>query len=336
MKKQIPAYLLKKYLKGQCTAEEELAVEEWYNSFENESDHISAISALQKRRLKSRIKSRIGTAIDDRHSSNRSLKYIVYAVSGIAASLIIAFVFFKKAAKAPVGDTGLITVTNTTKNIYKQVLSDGSHVWMMPGAQISYDRNFTGNKREITLTGESFFEVTKNPSKPFIIYSGNLITKVWGTSFRVRDSKELPYADVTVVTGKVSVKLLHPSSFHKQIKASSNIADEVMIYPNQQVTYVKKSEQFAEKPKADMTALVIWKKTSISFDNRPLKEVIPALDKAYHVNITTADEKIKSYLLNADFNGINFPEIMEILHKALDVDYEIKGQDVVLKEAVNQ
>jgi transmembrane sensor len=336
MKRQLPAYLLKKYLKGQCTPEEELAVEEWYNSYENESDYLSAISALQKRRLKNRIRSRIDNVIGQGITRNHRLRYLAYAAPGIAACLVIALLFFRKSEQPAVADTRFITVTNTTKNIHKQLLSDGSQVWMMPGACLKYSRAFTGNKREVTLTGESFFEVTKNPLKPFIIYSGNLVTKVWGTSFRVRDAKDLPYADVTVVTGKVSVKLLHPLFFHEQRKSRANMAGEYMIYPNQQVTYLKKTKVFAEKPKPDMTALVIWKKASISFDNKPLDEVIPVLDKAYHVNIMATDNKINNYLLTADLNGMNFPEIMEILHKALDVDYEIKGQDVVLKEANNQ
>ena len=109
-----------------------------------------------------------------------------------------------------------------------------------------------------------------------------------------------------------------------------------MIYPNQQVTYVKKEQLFTEKPKADMKALLMWKKASIAFDNRPLKEVIPVLDKAFDVNISTADDKLNTYLLNADFNGMNLPQIMEILHKALDVSYTIKGQDVILSQDNNQ
>ena len=85
-----------------------------------------------------------------------------------------------------------------------------------------------------------------------------------------------------------------------------------------------------------MKALLIWKKASIAFDNRPLKEVIPVLDKAFDVKISTSDDKLNAYLLNADFNGMNLPQIMEILHKALDVSYTIKGQDVILSHYNNQ
>jgi len=337
MRKQLPAYLLNKYLKGQCTPEEETSVEEWYNSFEDEDDYLSSISAVQKRKLKNRIRTRVEHNVDPVKSVKRlSLQYIGYVASGIAASLLIVFLFSHKQTNTTVNPLKLVTITNTTKNISEQTLSDGSHVWMMPGAQLKYNQTFAGNTRQVTLTGESFFEVTKNPAKPFIIYSGNLITKVWGTSFRVRDSKELAFADVTVLTGKVSVKLAHPSNLHNNKSLGSNRIDEVMIYPNQQVTYLKKQQGLNEKPKADMTALNIWKKPSLGFDNKPLKEVIPVLDKAFNVNISTSNEKINAYLLNADFNGLNFPQIMEILHKALDITYEIKGQDVMLKEDNNQ
>jgi len=318
-------------------------VEEWYNSFEEDADHLSTISGIQKQRLKSRIRQRIKNNIslfddDAKGGGGARMRYIGYAISGIAASLVISFMFLHKQQKPIVVNERLITVTNTTKNIQEQVLSDGSHVWMMPGAQLKYNQVFAGSRREVTLSGESFFEVTKNPARPFIIYSGNLIAKVWGTSFRVRDSKELAYADVTVLTGKVSVKLIHPNAFsaHNKAVVNTNMPAEVMIYPNQQVTYVKKGQLFTEKPKADMSALLIWKKTSITFDNTPLKDVIPVLNKAYNVNITTANDKLNAYLLNADFNGINLPDIMEILHKALDINYEIKGRQIILKDANNQ
>jgi len=334
MKKQIPAYLLKKYLKGQCTTDEELLVEDWYNSFEQNDDHVSAIHDIDKQELKHRIRSRI----DDRiglsgpGTTRRTNIYkLAYTLSGIAAIALIVLLILPKHRKNTLSGQELVTVTNISRNIREQVLSDGSHVWLMPGARITYNRQFTGNTRAVGLTGESFFEVTKNPAKPFIITSGNLITKVWGTSFRIRDSGSLSYADVTVVTGKVSVRLAHPEAIGQQHKS-----DEVMIYPNQQVTYLKKQQSFTPKPKADMQSLAIWKKPTMAFDNKPLKEVIPVLDKTFGLTIVAANDKISNYLLSADFTGMNFPQIMEIMHKALYVNYEIKGLQVILKEANNQ
>ena len=333
MSQKLPDYLLDKYLKGQCTPDEEASVESWYNSFENDTDYLSFASLEERDDIKNRIRDRIThdivQVIPINSGKKKTLFYLAYSLTGVAAAILICFLFIRPAVHQASGSK-LLTISNNSKNIFEQVLSDGSHVWMMPGAQIKYPRTFTGNKREITLSGESFFEITKNHAKPFIVYSGNLITKVWGTSFRIRDSKQLSYADVTVLTGKVSVKLLHPYALnnHSGMPALS----EVMIYPHQQVSYTKKQHLFKEQPKAEMHDLAIWKKESLSFDNKPIKDVIPVLNAVFDINISTDNPKIDSYLLSADFSGLNFPQIMEIMHKALNVNYEISGKVVIIKK----
>lgn len=344
MKKQLRVSLFRKYLSGQCTPEEEALIEEWYASSENEEDYTTSISGQQKQQLKDSIRRSISDKISAEVnepvviSKRLNVRRLVWTTAGIAASLFILFavVLHKPTViKTEVAVNEAISIINKTNTISETTLSDGSHVWMMPGANLQYHKLFSANRREVHLSGEAFFEVTKNPARPFVIYSRNLITKVWGTSFRVRDSKELSFADVTVMTGKVSVKLVHPENFPKNSNAKSN-ANEVMIYPSQQVTYLKKEQSFVEKPKADMTAMLIWKKPDITFNNRPMREVIPVLNKTFNVNISASEDNINSLLLTADLNGLNFPEIMQMLHKALGINYDINGQNIVLKTDNNQ
>jgi len=344
MKKQLPVSLFRKYLSGQCTPEEEALIEEWYSSSENDEDYTTSISGQQKQQLKDNIRLSISGKIlsatnepvmPDKRSGVRQL---IWAATGIAASLLIIFGVIRHertSVNTSAAVNEAIAIFNKTNTISETTLSDGSHVWMMPGASLQYHKLFSANRREVNLSGEAFFEVTKNPARPFIIYSRNLITKVWGTSFRVRDSKELSFADVTVMTGKVSVKLVHPENFPKNGDAGKN-NNEVMIYPSQQVTYLKKDQSFTEKPKADMAAMLIWKKPDITFNNRPMREVIPVLNKTFNVNISTSENSINNLLLTADLNGLNFPEIMQMLHKALGVSYNINGQNIVLKTDDNQ
>jgi transmembrane sensor len=335
MKQSLPASLLSKYLSGQCTPHEEALIEEWYASFENDANYTDTISEQQKQQIKATIRQRI--AVKQKAAlpvkAQGRVRSLVWAATGIAASLLVLFGVLRlehPAVKNVIVTNASITLTNITNTIAETTLSDGSHVWMMPGAVLKYHKYFSGNCRELNLSGEAFFEVTKNPARPFIIYSRNLITKVWGTSFRVRDSRYLKFADVTVMTGKVSVRLTHSEGFTKNPDAR-NPADEVMIYPLQQVTYLKKDQLFQKKPKADMEAMSIWKKPDISFNNEPLRDVIPVLNKTFNLNITASDNNINNLLLTADLTGLNFPQIMQMLHKALDIDYTINGPNVLLK-----
>ncbi len=332
MKEPLPASLFKKYVSGQSTPHEDVLIEEWYASFENAEDHTDSLSAEQKEQLRDTIRRRISGKLNDEPrpvKQNARIKQLAWVITGVAASLLLVFgilhqkhVLAPTAAKIEAIDT---TFANTSASITHNTLSDGSHVWLMPGAKLTCRKTFSANRREISLCGEAFFEVTKNPHRPFIIYSKNLVTKVWGTSFRVRDAQKLSFADVTVMTGKVSVKLLHPPA---------GLMREVMLYPSQRVTYLKKEQTFTAQQKSNMAAMSIWKKPDVSFNNQPLKEVIGVLNQFFQLHITVADDKINSLLLTADLNGLNFPEIMQMLHKALNVDYTIEGQNVILKQAI--
>jgi transmembrane sensor len=333
MKKQLPASLLNKYLSGKCNEQEEAAVKAWYNSFVNDDDHISSVNDTQKHDLKAKIKNAIDADIARQESPEpetisikHNLKYLVYATTGIAAMLLIVLgikMFNGDKTKVTADTTPeLLSITNHTKTIYEQVLSDGSHVWLYPGAQITFARNFTGNTREITMNGESFFDVAKNPAKPFIIHSQHMVTKVWGTSFRVRDAKDGAFADVTVVTGKVSVT---------QVKAANVPQKEVMLHPNEQVTWVKQRDVLKTTKEVSGTDLTIWNKVNLSFNNSPVKDVIPVLNKQFNVNIVSTDAQLNNYLLDADFNGLNFASVMEILKKSLNISYEINDTTIILK-----
>lgn len=330
MKKPLPAALFQKYLSGQCTPDEEALIEEWYASFENEVDYTDSLSARQKQQLMDNIRQRISGSMTDRVASRGRVRQLSWAAVGIAASLLIAFGVMRHKRQSTISIATIASLdtvfSNASASISNNTLSDGSHVWLMPGARLSCRKGFAADRREVRLSGEAFFEVTKNPKRPFIIYSKNLVTKVWGTSFRVRDEQKLSFADVTVMTGKVSVKLVHPEGSSKK---------EVMLYPSQQVTYLKKEKTFTEQPKASMAAMAIWKKPDVSFNNRPLKEVIGVLNQCFQLHIVAADDKINNLLLTADLNGLNFPDIMQMLHKALDIDYTIDGQKVILKTSNN-
>ncbi|RYZ93663.1 MAG: FecR family protein [Sphingobacteriaceae bacterium] len=333
MEKRVPTTLLDKYLNGSCDPEEEAAVKEWYNSFVNDNDHVSSFNSMQKIDLKLRIKRAIDenielmqkTSPEPVQAKSHTIKYLAYTITGIAAMLVLVFglkLLNTSGNTAVNSPRELISITNNTKSIQEQVLSDGSHVWLYPGAQIEFSKKFTGNTREVRMTGESFFDVAKDASKPFVIHTEHMVTKVWGTSFRVRDSKASGFVDVTVVTGKVSVT---------RVNAANGPQKEVMLHPNEQVTWVKKHNVLKTNKEANSKDLTIWYKINLSFDNSPVKDVIPVLNKQFNVNIISTDEELNNYLLDADFNGLNFVSVMEILKKTLNISYEMNNTTIILK-----
>jgi ferric-dicitrate binding protein FerR (iron transport regulator) len=213
--------------------------------------------------------------------------------------------------------TEQMEVSNLTNSIYKQVLSDGSIVWLSPKSKLRYPKKFAGAYRQVKMTGEAFFEVTKDHAHPFIIYSGGVITRVWGTSFRIRAVQNVN-TEVSVVTGKVSVKIPeHDDS-------------EVMLLPTQKVVYQQQNNSLKKDVETTGSAMRIWQKTTISFDNVPLWKVLAALDQQYGMHIHTDDKELADYLYKADFTGQNLPAILDILENSLNVSYTMDDTDIVL------
>ena len=100
------------------------------------------------------------------------------------------------------GGASYQTVQTAANQVKEITLPDGSVAWLNQGSTLTYEKSFKGDIREIKLEGEAFFEVVKNPAKPFVITSNQSVTKVLGTSFNLntRNGEDVL---LTVVTGKV-------------------------------------------------------------------------------------------------------------------------------------
>jgi transmembrane sensor len=168
------------------------------------------------------------------------------------------------------------------------------------------------------MMGEAFFEVHKDHQHPFIIYSGGLVTRVWGTSFRIRAYQNIP-TEVSVATGKVSVRIPKQN------------AAEVMLLPNQRVTYLKAEDALKTDKKTKDASMQMWQKARLSFNNMPLNEVMRRLNKRFGVSISTEDEALSHFVLDADFTDQNLPAILEMMEKSLELSYEFNDKGIILK-----
>ncbi len=162
-------------------------------------------------------------------------------------------------------------VASTYENTeIKQVeLSDGSIVYLNANSKLYYPETFEGETRTIEFEGDGFFEIAKNPAKPFIIKAKEAEIKVLGTSFNVNTKKGENRVEVLVETGKVKLtnvrfkkyKILEPGYLGK--------------VNNSDVTKEKNSDK----------NYLSWKTRVLNFENVPFDEVIEALNRAYNVKI---------------------------------------------------
>ncbi|PTT01914.1 hypothetical protein DBR11_06200 [Pedobacter sp. HMWF019] len=214
-------------------------------------------------------------------------------------------------------------IYNSANSVLKKILPDGSTVWLNPGARFTYPSRF-GEFRAVSMQGEIFFEVAKDHQHPFLISSGTVLTKVWGTSFRIRSVSGEKITTVSVLTGKVSVS------------TASKAKKEVILLPEEEVSYNKADQHLLKAPIELGSDMMVWRKAELSFEDTELSAIIPALSRYYHVPIFLKEEKLKKYRLTADFKGKNLPDILVLICKSVQCSYTSIGKEITLTTANQQ
>jgi transmembrane sensor len=197
------------------------------------------------------------------------------------------------------------------------VLPDGSNITLNKESKLSYKKQFLAADREVVLKGEAFFQVQKNPKKPFIISVNNTMVKVLGTSFNINATGPSGNVLVSVKTGKVM--------FYKQNDTENtvylNAGDIGVFLPN--VQKIKKTENMDQN-------YLAWKTGILLFSDNTLPEVCETLNKYYNARISIDDSALSPKKLTARYQNKSLPEILELLKIALDIRYSQKDDKIKL------
>lgn len=213
------------------------------------------------------------------------------------------------------------------------LLSDGSTVQLKRGGSIQFDKNFVGKERVVTLVaGEAFFDVTKNPEKPFIVFANDIVTRVLGTSFTVRTSNtEGGTSSVVVRTGRVAV--FKKADFVKPNVASVAVDTQKCIFltPNQQVNTKENAVSLVasvvEKPILLESPV---KNPDFKFEDAPISDVLNILEVAYGVQIVADNAILKSCRLTISLGKDDLFVKLKVICRVIGAKYEVANTKVVL------
>ncbi len=216
----------------------------------------------------------------------------------------------------------MITKENISDSTEIILLADGSTVYLKPHGSIRYSLEFNLEKREIYLSGNAFFEVTKNPKKPFFVYTKDLVTKVLGTSFMVDAYEDAREITVSVKTGRVSVFAQNDPNFKK--KTANMELEGIVLNPNQKITYNKQDIKMVKSIVEEPTlVLPSTQKVTFDFEETPANIVFDKIAKAYGIDIIYDEELLKGCPLTAYLQSQNLYEKLTIVCKAVEAEYEI-------------
>lgn len=198
------------------------------------------------------------------------------------------------------------------EQVQTQHLNDGSIVTLNARSELSYPEVFDGETREVQLKGEAFFEVERNPEKPFIIQTSSVEVGVLGTSFSVRAREEEETATVVVSSGSVEV----------------SYNGESIVLDIGEKGILDKSTGSLFKLVNDDPNFLSWKTKKFTFDDIPLQDVVAILNNAYNEQILLKEEAIIQCPVTVSFDGQSLESILEILKATLNLTVQKTSEGI--------
>lgn len=203
---------------------------------------------------------------------------------------------------------------------YRLVLSDGTRIFLNSMSKLVFPVKFTGNLREVTLEGEAFFEVTKDPSKPFIVSTKGLKVEVLGTSFNIKSYPDENQSYTTLVEGKV------------KLNSGNQLSEINYLTPNQQAVYNPSSETIAIQD-VDANQVVQWTQGRYTFSNQSLDEIMKTLSRWYDFTYKYEEEGLRSIRFEGGLNKYErIDPILDIIYKTGKVQITVKGNEVLFSK----
>ena len=172
---------------------------------------------------------------------------------------------------------------------YTVHLPDGSRVKLHPGSRISYPTRFVGSTRQVSLTGEAYFMVAKDASKPFIVKTGNVYTRVLGTEFNVKSWNEegMSNHEITLVEGRIEISAVKGNTSAPHPTASR------ILKPGQQARFSAHSSSF-DIDEVDTYPYTMWRDNYFYFDNINMKEMLLAIGQRYNMSVVCHNKEISN------------------------------------------
>ncbi len=205
------------------------------------------------------------------------------------------------------------TISTPKGGQYQLELPDGSQVWLNATSSIHFPTSFIGTERRIEVTGEAYFEITRNPNMPFIVSVNNAEIQVLGTHFNVNAYSDEDNVKTTLLEG--SVKFVNDGN--------TNI-----LKPGQQAQLTKERTTKVVS-NVDVDEVVAWKNGMFDFDNAGIETVMRQLSRWYDVEIEYKGKNDDLFIAEMRRN-INLSDALKALELTGKVKFDIQGKKIIV------
>ncbi len=218
-------------------------------------------------------------------------------------------------------------------------LPDGTKVWLNAESRIIYNNSFNSKSREVELDGEAFFDVVRNPQKPFIVHTSGIDIKVLGTAFNVKSYSKEATIEATLVRGLIEVikkdeptgprVLLQPHEkliFNKE-KTSLKLAvpaNAINRTPSQDIFIMPVSKSLPDSAMKETS----WVYNKLIFDGDRFKDLAARMERWFDVKIVFKNDRVMEYRFKGVFENETIEQALNALQLTASFKYKIHDHEV--------
>lgn len=273
--------------------------------------------------------------------SSRPATRTIFKYAAVAASLLLlisaGYYFLKPSStnKAKTEITGVGTVIRSGNEPRKTVvLPDGSIVTLRNNSTITLASNFNLANRELTLSGEAFFDVTHHEAHPFTVHAGKINIEVLGTIFNVNAYPTNANTETSLFRGRVAVSTNdHPD---QKVILTPNMKLVLANEVPSNTTPVKNNPFRIESMAVDevnhKAKEIAWVRNRLKIEDESLITIAGKLQKWYGIEISFADEQVKTYRYSGTFESETVVKALEALQLSYPFNFEIRKDTIVISK----
>lgn len=323
--------LISKSISGNATPEEHLQLEEWKAaSKSNQEIYKKTLKAWEKSTCWISDESVQQDKLKVQHENNKQLlirfqkikrQSFIYKIAALFAIPITFGISMYFLSNTPVIEpkAQYCEITSPKGHVSKCILPDGSEVWINTGSTITYNTaSFNQQDREIQLSGEAYFEVTKNIEKPFKVVTPAANINVTGTSFNVKAYPESEVFETVLSEGSIE---MHLKNQFNQI---------INLLPEERAVYSDIDKEITIE-KVDADFFTSWRNGEILFKDATLNDLVKELERIYDIQFHVVDPKLGEFRFRGMFSyNNNLIDALEKIRRTANIDYYIENKEVWL------
>lgn len=267
----------------------------------------------------------------------------------VAAAAITGIVFFayrllfnQSAVQVSTAENEIVAQKGTRS---KLLLPDGTQVWLNADSKLNYSNAFNDTLREVVLEGEAYFDVVKDPRRPFIVHTSGINIRVLGTAFTVRSYPQDPTIEATLFRGAIEVeKRNHPQSSRIQLKPNEKLVYNKSAENSYTLNQSDFNKETAVTPVAKPESITIsripvlnadsnraetsWMYGKLIFEGENFTQLAPKMERWFNIKMHVNDDRVATFRFTGVFTDENIGDALHALQLTAPFSYTIKENEI--------